>query len=253
MIKSRWVPVAAMVWWMLLYPHVASALTIKQLQSLTGTSLLGLRVGALLHDCGLPSAILDPTADSHSSHKIHWQHVNMKLSPKDWELVYRPHRDITVRTSGWTNPHPGGQLCRADLSELVVHAKGNVGILSVKKRTDNLGYRTSYRVPNNLYSAHQVIGITGHWKQGVPVSSIRKMYGNPDEIIDKDGGVKRYRYWVVVRNNKEMPISVQAVDFFVTDADKMCAKYSVQTDGFDFVQEKYDALRRKWERDYVLD
>ncbi|MHB8623982.1 MAG: hypothetical protein ACYDBA_11570 [Sulfuricaulis sp.] len=238
---------------MLLNPHVASALTVKQLQALTGTSLLGLRVDSLLRDCGLPSTILDSTAVSQGSHKIRWQHVDMQLSPKDWELVYRPHQELTVRTSGWINPHPGGHACRADLSELIVHAKGNVGILSVKKRTDNLGYRTTYRVPHNLYVAHQVIGITGHWKQGVPVSRIRKTYGNPDEVIDKGGGVKRYRYWVVVKNNKEMPISVQAVDFVVTETDKMCAKFSVQTDGFDFVQEKYDALRREWERDYVLD
>lgn len=253
LIKSRWVSALVMVWLILPYSHVASALTIKQMQALTGTKLLGLRVNTLFRDCGLPSAILDPTAASQNSHKIRWEDVKMTLSPMEWDLAYTRKQDIAVHESGWVNPHPEGIACLADLSDLTVYAKGDVGFLSVKKRTDNQGYRTSYRVPHNLYTAHQVIGISGRWKLGMPISILRKIFGNPDEVLDKGGGIKHYRYWVVVKNNKEMPVSVHAVDFEVTDTGKVCTRYSVKTDGFEFVLEKHDALMREWEKYYVLD
>lgn len=241
----------AVAWCLAHFCHV-HAMSIERMMALDGASLLELRVDAVFHKCGLPSEILDPAGMRRAKQKVRWGAVEMTLSPLEWDLIYTRQRDITARESGWINPRPAGRACLANLSQLIVHAKGNVGFLSVKKRADNKGYLTTYLVPNSLYAAHRIMGITGSWKRGLPVAKIRERYGNPDEVLDRGGGIKLYRYWVVVKR-KSMPVSLHAVDFGVKDTENMCAQYSVQTSGFEFVQEKLDAMLREWERDYVLD
>lgn len=238
-------------WCLAHFCHV-HAMSMEQMTALAGNSLLELRVDAVFRKCGLPSEILDPAGMPRAKQKVRWGTVEMTLSPLEWDLIYSRQRTIAVRNSGWINPHPAGRACLADLSQLILHTKGDVGFLSVKKRTDNKGYLTSYLVPNSLYAAHQVIGLIGSWKQGMPISRIQERYGNPDELLDREDGIQLYRYWVVAKQ-KEMPVSVHAVDFEVKDAEKICIKYTVQTSGFDFVREKFEALLRQWERDYVLD
>ena len=251
--SSRHVLASVMsLWGVILYSSDTHAMSLDQMKMFAGTALLELRVDAVLSKCGLPSEILDPADIGHVKQKIRWGAVEMTLSPLEWDLIYTRRRDNAVRKSGWINPHSAGRACLAELSQLILHTKGAVGFLSVKKRTDNKGYLTSYIVPNSLYAAHQVIGLIGSWKQGMPITRIQDQYGNPDEVLDRAGGIKLYRYWVVAKD-KEIPVSVHAIDFEVKDAEKICTKYTVQTSGFEFVQEKFDALLRQWERDYILD
>lgn len=252
-ISSRYVVAAMMsLWGLFLSARDVQAMSLDQMKMLAGTTLLDLRIDAVFRRCGLPSAAADATELPQQRQAIHWGDVEMKLSPMKWEIIYSRHRETAIHENGWSNPSSGSVTCLSGLSALVLHAKGDVGFLSVKKRTDNKGYLTSYDVPKDLYTAHQVIGLTGSWKQGMPISRIQERYGKPDEVLDGEGGIKRYRYWVVAKQ-KEMPISVHAVDFEVKDTEKVCNKYTVQTSGFEFVQEKFDALLREWERDYVLD
>ena len=232
--------------------HNAHAMSFDQMKTLAGTALLDLRVDAVLKDCGLPSVIVDTAGVSPQRPTLRWGNVKMKLSSMNWELIYSRQREVANPGSGWINPGFGNATCLSGLSGLVVQAKGDVGFLSVKKREDNKGYRTSYHVPDNLYAAHQVIGLSGSWIQGMPVSRILERYGKPDEILGGEGGARHYLYWVVVKQ-KEMPVSVHEVDFEVSGAEKICTRYSVHTSGFEYVQEKLDALQRQWERDYVLD
>lgn len=235
-----------------LIPHDAHAMSFDQMKTLAGTALLDLRVDAVLKGCGLPSAIADTADVSPRRKTIRWGNVEMKLSSMKWEIAYSRQREVANHGNGWINPGSGNVTCLSDLSGLLLYAKGDAGFLSVKKREDGKGYLTTYHVPDNLYAAHQVIGLIGNWKQGISVSTIQEQYGKPDEILDGEDGIKHYRYWVVVKQ-KEMPVSVHAVDFEVKGAQKVCSRYTVHTNGFEFVQEKLDALQRQWERDYVLD
>lgn len=228
------------------------AMSVEQMRMLAGAAVLDVRVDAALKDCGLPSFIADTGDVSRQRQTLRWGKTEMKLSSTQWEIVYSRHRGAANHGNGWLNPGPGAVTCLAGLSGLVLHAKGDAGFLSVKKRPDSKGYLTTYHVPDDLYAAHQVIGLTGSWKQGMPVSTMEERYGTPDEIPDGDGGVRHYRYWVVVKQ-KEMPVSVYAVDFEVPGAQRVCTDYSIHANGFGFVQEKLDALQRQWERDYVLD
>jgi len=230
----------------------AQAMSLSQMKTLAGIPLLDLRIDAVLNRCGLPSAIVDTAEVSQPRQAIRWKQVPMKLSSMQWEIIYSRRREAGNHENGWINPHPPSRACLAGLSGLVLHAKGNVGFLSVTKRPDNQGYRTSYDIPKDIYVAHQVIKLTGRWKQGVSIASLQERYGKPDEVLDSEGGTKHYRYWVVAKQN-QMPVSLHAVDFEVQDAEKVCTQYTVQTSGVEFVQEKLDALLRQWERDYVLD
>ncbi|MBI5460845.1 MAG: hypothetical protein HY941_01505 [Gammaproteobacteria bacterium] len=256
--RSKHIPVSVVsllglsLWGLFLVPHDAHAMSFDQMKMLAGTALLDARVDAVLRDCGLPSVIADMAEVSRQRQTMRWKDVEMKLSSMQWDMVYSRQREAASHGTGWINPGLGSRACLSGLSGLVVHTKGEAGILSVKKRADNQGYVTSYLVPDNLYAAHQVIGLTGRWKQGMPASRLQEQYGKPDEILDEGDGIKNYRYWVVAKQ-KEMPISVHAVDFEVMQAENMCAEYTIYTSGFEFVQEKLDALQRQWERDYVLD
>ena len=109
-----------------------------------------------------------------------------------------------------------------------------------------------WRVPDELYAAHKVVGLSGRWKIRMPLSRLRERYGNPDEVV-QHAGVAFHRYWVIAKNNKQMPISLHAVDFEIGTDGQTCARYTVHTSEVGFVQQKLDALMRQWEKDYVLD
>ncbi len=235
-----------------LRPEAVEAMSLAQMQALTGAGLLGLRVDKVFHHCGLPTSIADAGA-SREKRAVRWGKVPMRLSAGDWDLTYAPRQHAAPGMDGWINHRPGGSACLAGLGALVLQANGNSGILSVTKRADNDGYVTTYRVPDNLYAAHQVSAVTGRWKTGVPVSRLLKRYGNPDEVLKDGTGMPLHRYWIVEKNNKQMPISLHAVDFEIGDGGKTCVRYIVRTSGVGFVQQKLDALMRQWEKGYVLD
>jgi len=236
----------------LLAGREAHAMSPEQMKALAGAGLLDVRVDALFRQCGLPSTIVDSATRAQPPMAIRWGDIEMQLSPMDWEMVYSRRRAAPNPKGGWNNPGSGSGACLSGLSGLTLHARGQAGILSVTKRADGNGYLTSYDIPDSVYAAHLVIGITGNWKRDTPISKIEKWYGEPDEIVDGEGGIRRYRYWVVARE-KEMPVSVHAVDFEITGAEEVCTRYTVRTSGFEFVQQKLDALQREWEKNYVLD
>jgi len=235
-----------------LRPEVVEAMSIAQMRTLTGAGLLDLRVDKVFRHCGLPASIADADA-SREKRAVRWGKAPMHLSAGDWDLAYVPRRHATPGKEGWINPHPGHSSCLAGLAALVLHANGASGILSVRKRADNHGYVTTYRVPDDPYDAHQVSAVTGRWKTGVPVSRLLKRYGKPDEILKDSAGVALHRYWIVEKNNRQMPISLHAVDFEIGHGGLTCSRYIVRTRGVGIVQQKMDALMRQWEKGYVLD
>jgi hypothetical protein len=254
-IRSRTVLASLMsLFWICLMPHNAQAMRFDQMKMLAGTALLDARVDAVLRDCGLPAVIADTANGKAPRQTIRWADVDMKLSSMDWDLLYTRPQKAANHGNGWSNPDTGSVKCLpSDLSGLVLHAKGNAGILTVTKRADNNGYITTYHVPDDGYAAHQVVGLSGNWKRRVSASRIVERYGKPDETQEGKNGTNHYLYWVIARNNKAMPVSVHAVEFEVKGVEKSCTRYTVHTVGVEFVQEKFDELQRQWEKDYVLD
>ncbi len=115
------------------------AMSPGQLQLLAGTTLLDLRTDKLFQDCGLPAGIADRAEVSQPRQTLHRDGVEMKLSAMDWEMIYSPRREPGHHENGWLNPGAGSVACLSGLARLVLHAKGDVGILTVKKRVDNKG------------------------------------------------------------------------------------------------------------------
>ena len=251
--SRRSIPFIVLVLWgMALDPGLAQAMSVEQVKKLAGATLLDLRVDALFRQCGLPAAIVDSAQASSPRQTARWGDVEMKLSALQWEIRYRRQHESTASNSGWSNPALAGDTCLTGLAGLDLHAKGEAGVLTVKKRADNQGYLTSYTIPDNLYAAHQIVALTGIWMQGTPIPEIEKLYGVPDEVLNRAGGIRIHRYWVVERK-EQVPVTVQAVDFQIKGRDAVCHQYTIHTRGADFVQEKFDTLWREWEKHHVLD
>lgn len=233
-------------------PPGGHAMDLPQMKSLAGASLLDLRVDAVFEQCGLPSAMGDTADDSHERQMLHWKQAEMRLSPKNWTIHYSRRPPAVSASAGWRNTTSPKATCLSGLSSLVLDARGEAGILSVRKRDDNRGYITTYAVPENLYHAHQIVGAAATWERGRPESEIAKAFGAPSEIVKRDGDVSIHRYWVVGREG-QMPLALYAVDFEVSDAKKTSRRYAAYSSGVGFVQEKLDALVREWEKAYVID
>jgi len=242
-----------MLWALVLSAHEAAAMSPGRMKKLAGAGLLGLTVDAVLRRCRLPAAIVDTAETAHKKRAARWEKTTMRLSSMDWDLLYGNRRLPATDEAAWINSGPGGNAClSADLSQLVLHARGNVGVLSVKPRADKQGYVTTYRVPDDPYAAHRVTEVTARWKAGLPVAGLRQRYGGPDEVL-KDDGAQIQRYWVVEKNNQQMPISLHAVDFEIDRSGKTAIGYVIRSGEVGFVRQKLDALLRQWEKDYVLD
>ena len=178
--------------------------------------------------------------------------VTMRLSDMDWEIVYGAAPRNTGGSAGWSNPHPPGANCLSDVAWLVFRAKGGVGVLTARKNPEGFGYVTTYRVPDNLFEAHRVVGVRVGVSKRIPIAILVSRYGPADEVLGMPGGKERHRYWVLTRN-EHRPESLHAVDFEIDNGDRSCGAYDISTAGTDFVAERLETLLREWEKDSLLD
>lgn len=229
---------------------VIAAMTLGQMRLLAGAAQLELTLDQLFRSCGLPAAIVDHGPADGAKQRTNWQGVDMRLSAMDWDAVYGIRQRKPGKTEGWVNRGKVDERCISGLSELLFHAKGRVGVLTVTKKARGFGYITAYREPKSLYTAHKVVGLKVMLTRSLPVSTLVGRYGQPDEISKWPGARDNYRYWVVTRRDHR-PESLYAVDFEIDDG--TAKTYAISTSGVDFVQQRLDSLLNQWERDYVLD
>jgi len=228
-------------------------MTPAQMGTLGGAPLLHVTAKQLLERCGLPAAIADKAVDGEPRLKVSWRGVAMRLSAADWQLSYGTMaRAVAKPEKGWRNPEPARESCAPGSAWMVLYARGRSGVVTVSKRPDGSGYDTSYRVPDNLFEAHKVIGVRAALSARIPMSSLIASYGNPDEVLTSPAGRKRHRYWVLTRNDQR-PDSLHAVDFETEAGGESSASYEISATGTDFVDERMALLLREWERDHVLD
>lgn len=227
-----------------------AAMTLDQMKSLKGASRLEITVDRLFQDCGLASAIVDHGPADNAKQGINWRGVAMRLSATDWDVVYVTGQRKPGTAEGWFNRGKADTRCTSGLTQLLIHTKGQVGVLTVTKKTQGLGYITTYDIPKDLYKAHKVVGVEATLTRSLPVSTLAGRYGQPDEVIKQPGIRGRFRYWVVTLHGHR-PETLYAVDFEIDD--NTCKTYSISTSDADFVQQRFESLLRQWERDYVLD
>lgn len=231
----------------------SAAMTLGQMKSLKGAAQLEITVDKLFRGCGLPAAIVDHgPADGvdGAKQRINWHGVDMRLTAMDWDVVYGTQQRSLGKTERRVNRGQFDHRCTSGLSQLLFHAKGHVGVLTVTKKAQGFGYITVYREPKNLYQAHKVIGVKATLTRGLPVSTLVDRYGQPDEVLKPPGARDNFRYWVVTRRDHR-PESLHAIDFEVDNG--TCKTYVISTSSVDFVQQRLDSLLKQWERDYVLD
>lgn len=227
-----------------------ASMTLNQMKLLKGAAQLDITVDQLFRSCGLPAIIVDYVSVDVVRQSLDWRGVNMHLSAMDWDVVYGVGQSKQNNTKGWSNSRKSKSRCISETSQLLFHTKGHVGVLTVTKKAQGLGYITTYREPTSLYKAHKVISAKVTLKRSIPALTLVNRYGQQDDVVKQSRTQVVFRYWVVtLRDNR--PESLYAVDFEVKDG--ICNSYVISTSAVDFVQQRLDALLINWERDYVLD
>lgn len=225
-------------------------MTLDQMKSLKGSARLEVTADRLFRGCGLPAAIVDHGQVDGDRQSIRWNDAAMRLSAMDWDVVYGVPQPKPGKSAGWVNDRILDARCLNDLSQLVLHAKGHVGVVTVTKKAQGFGYNTSYREPKSLYKAHKVIGVTATLTQSLAVQTLVDRYGRPDEVLKQPGTRDRFRYWVVTRRDHR-PELLFAVDFEIDGGGSRT--YAISSSEVNFVQQRLGSLLQQWEREYVLD
>lgn len=228
-----------------------AAITLDQMNSLKGAAQLEITVDQLFQSCGLPAAIVDHGSADNARQHINWRRTPMRLSAMDWNILYGiGQRKQQEMHGGWVNRRQSDAHCNFGLPQLLFHAKGNVGVLTVTKKAKGLGYITAYNVPKDPYKAHKVVSVETTLATSLPVSELVGLYGHPDEVLKQAGDIEDFRYWVVTHHGN-MPDSLYAVDFEINNG--ICKTYAISTSDVDFVQRQLELLVRQWEKEYILD
>ncbi len=227
-----------------------AAMTLAQMNSLGGAAQLDLTLEQLFLSCGLPAAIRDYGPAGGAKQQIQWREVAMRLSALDWDVVYAAAQPKPEKSMGWINAGKSEMRCAAGMSQLQLHAKGHVGVLSVTKKPNDIGYVTTYIVPKNLYQAHKVISLKATLAQALSASTLTSRYGRPDEVLKRPGNQELFRYWVLTLR-EQRPETLHAVDFEIGNGNSK--SYLISTSELEFVRQRLEKLLTQWERDYVLD
>lgn len=227
-----------------------AAMTLEQMKSLKGAAQLDMSVDKLFHSCGLPAAIVDHGPTGGEKQAIRWNGTAMRLSAMNWDALYGMEQAKPGRPAGWSNDGKRDNRCTGDLSQLLLNAKGHVGVLTVTKKAQGFGYITTYREPKSLYKAHKIVGVTATLAHSLAVPTLVGRYGQPDEVLKQPPAKNKMRYWVLTRRDHR-PELLYAVDFEIEGGS--AGNYAISSNGVAFVQQRLEVLLRQWERDYVLD
>ena len=227
-----------------------AAMTLEQMKSLKGSAQLEITVDQLFRGCGLAALIVDHVPTDGAKQRINWRGETMRLSAMDWDAVYGAQQRKPGAVKGWVNRGKSDARCTSGLTRLLFHTKGHVGVLTVTKKTQGLGYITTYNEPKELFKAHKVVSAEATLAMSLPVSALVGRYGQPDEVLKQAGARDKFRYWVVTLRGHR-PESLYAVDFEIDNS--TCKTYVISTSDVDFVRQQLDSLLRQWEKEYILD
>lgn len=228
-------------------------MTLEQMKSLEGASLLHLTADRLLSRCGLPGFIVDKAGPADTKRSVSRRGARMRLSTADWKIHYGGTAPRGAgKPEGWFNASTSRSRCLSGAVRLAFDAKGQIGVVSVTKRPDGVGYDTVYRVSDDPFRSHKITAVKVELRSGFPAATLVRLHGPPDEIVATPGGREHHRYWVLAHVHQR-PDSLHAVDFEIASGDRTCRAYRISAAGIDWVDERMESLLRQWERDHVLD
>lgn len=228
----------------MLVPVSAGAMELEQMREIEGIRMMDARMSEVLDAYALPARIqsLGSTADRAVS--AVWRGTVMKLPAGDWEVVYeRSGNSSGRRALAWHNsrsvmpPHLG------NIKRLVLKAKGNMGILTVRRAPQ----KTTYDIPNDPFQSHKVIGVRIEYLDPVPIKEIIRNFGSKFESIEGGAPAMKIRYWVLHRQG-EMPFSLYAVDFELGEKQEAALSCAVNGMESDDVLKKFQEHLDLWER-----
>jgi len=203
---------------------------LEQMRAIPGVQMLESRASEVIQVYGQASKILPAKGTTRQEKK--------KLPSGDWLLVYTPEPNKS------NNKQQEGSFFKIeDFSSLVLHAKGGVGLVTVRRKPE----KTTYGVPEDPYQAHQVISVTAKLRQPMAMNDLVKHFGDKFKEIQAAENKRWIRYWVMHREGI-MPLRLYAVDFGIDASTKEVISMVANGPQVKFVSEALVASYKIWER-----
>ena len=229
-----------MAW--LVAPATTLGMTLNQMRSLPGATVIGMRVDEVLRVYGIPAAILQGGAHWDPTDTVEWQGRKMQLGRGTWNLVYRAD-SVSQRKSppGWRNPKPAMPPILSGVSNLELMALGEVGVVTI----DRTAHKTTYMIPADPFLSHKIIKAQARFTSPRPTRKIENLYEDKCESVTNDDGQHTLRCWVLVEKDV-MPVALYAVDFLLTKNNDKVSGYTISGDGVDYVRRKFSEYYQHW-------
>ncbi len=217
-------------------------MTLQQLRTLAGGAVIDLRVADMPKALSMPAMILTHATSAADKVLVRWHDIDMPLTRTTWDIVYQQLNSPAKKSiTGWRNPNPAMPPILAGLSSIRLLAKGGSGIVTINKTA----HKTRYAIPENQLLAHKIIRAQALFSVPVPVNNLVSQYGNHYETVTEKAGGRMLRFWVLEEKD-ELPLSLHAVDFPLTNDGKEVSGYIVSGTDIDYVQRKFSVYYQQW-------
>jgi len=212
------------------YASFTSAMDLEQMRAIPGVQMLESRANEVIQAYGQATKILPVKGETRKE--------KTKLPSGDWSLVYTPKPG-----KPYSKKQAGNFFKIEDFSSLVLHAKGGVGLVVVRRKPQ----KTTYSVPEDPYQAHQIISVTAELRQPMAMNELVEHFGEEFEEIQAADNKRWIRYWVMHREGI-MPLRLYAVDFGIDASTKKVTSMVANGPQVEFVSEALVSSYKIWER-----
>jgi len=216
------------------YASFTSAMDLEQMRAIPGVQMIESRANEVIQAYGQATKIL-PTKTETRKEKT-------KLPSGDWSLIYTP-KPGKPNNKNKNKQQAGNFFKIEDFSSLVLHAKGGVGLVVVRRKPQ----KTTYGVPEDPYQAHQVISVTAELRQPMAMNELTKYFGEKFEEIQAADNKRWIRYWVMHREGI-MPLRLYAVEFGIDASTKKVTSIVANGPQVEFVNQALVSSYKIWER-----
>ncbi len=217
----------ALVWLLASFPPFLTAMELEQMRSFPGLDMLEQRAQQVVTTYGEPTALQVGGAGSGGSD---W-------ATGDWVLIYTPG-------AGDQRQPPASYAATrlSAFSRLILHAKGGVGQVTVRRKPQ----KTTYDIPSDPYQSHLVVSVDADWRKPQPLRWLISTFGNYDARFEDSNGIHWVRYWVL-RKQGQVPLRLYAVDFRLTRDGRSVSGLRANGPQIEFVAKELRARHKVWE------
>lgn len=204
------------------------AMEVGQMRGFAGLDMLEQRAQQVVATYGEPTALQVGGAGGGESD---W-------ATGDWVLFYTP----PVGDERPSQQAPTVERQFSAFSRLIVHAKGGVGQVTVRRKPQ----KTTYDISGDPYQSHQVVSVDADWRRPQSLRALVAACGDYDAALEDKNGTHWVRYWVL-RKQGQVPLRLYAVDFRLADDGAAVTGFRANGPQIEFVARELQARHKVWE------